>query len=321
MKQVNLYLINEGEYQLSMRRDAEESAEEFGLDLRVFVAGDDVARQQKEMFDAIFERNNSRGAREVRPHAIVASLAKYGDHADAVMEAAAQRGVHVIYVNHISPKLEQLRAAFPKILLGFVGPDQYKAGLIQGQQILRLMPQGGDMLYITGPTKAFAAAERKRGTMEVIQKSGVPFTLIEREGDWSMETARAKTLGGLTWLRVSHDRPKLIVVGQSDPMAHGGRQGLNELDKELRASIRVSDHELAERLNLSRVPVIGIDGLEYGKRWVNEGILQATVGMESCGRQAVELINSFERERTLRNILLEPTAYPNSLELRPALIA
>lgn len=311
MKKVYLFLINDGEYQLSLKRAAEKAARQFGFDLRVFFADDNPKKQQDDMFNAAFGKNDID-----RPHAIIASLAKYGMHADAVMQAAAERGTHVIYVNHVSPKLAEMQQRFlganKKALVAFVGPDQYKAGCIQGEQLLRLMPQGGEVLYITGPNQAFAAAERKRGIMEIIEnakKSGTQFKITEREGDWKLETAKTQTLNGLNWLRYSSGDIKLCVVAQSDPMGKGAHEALIELDRQLGSSGSESDRERQKRLNLTKVPVLGIDGLEYGMRWVNEGILQGTVAMQSCTSEALELIDRFDREGKGGNIFLNPVPY------------
>lgn len=315
MKKVYLYLINKGEYQLSLQRSAEEAARRFGFELQVFFADDDAAKQQSDMFAAVW------GEKIERPYAVIASLAKYGMHADAVMEAAAQRGVNVIYVNHVSPKLKEFQQRFSDkgVLTAFVGPDQYKAGCIQGQQLLNLMPNGGDLLlYITGPGQAFATIERKRGFMDVIGKSGVSFrATIEREAGWKLETATAQTLKTLEYLRFSASKVKLCVVAQSDPMGKGIREALIQMDNE----VRQSDPNVHEFLNLTKVPVLGIDGLEHGKRWVGENTLQATVVMQSCTMEAMELLHRFSTGGEGGNVFLEPVSHPDLKFLRPALPA
>src|SRR5208337_468353 len=95
--------------------------------------------------------------------------------------------------------------------------DHLEVGRIQGRQFAALLPGGGTVLHIQGPSDSAAAKERLLGTMEV--KSGnIHMTTLK--GQWTEESAQRTVR---SWLKLStSQRARVDLVGaQNDAMAIG----------------------------------------------------------------------------------------------------
>lgn len=183
-----------------------------------------------------------------------------------------------------------------------VSADQAEIGRIQARQFDALMPGGaGDVLYVQGRATSFATAERMKGLLaELPRTGGVRLTGYRVYGDWSPESVRPAVddwtqLGGLfDWIQAAG--------AQNDDMALALSALLREKGR--------------------TIPVIGVDGLEAGKRGVNEGVLAATVvqplGVGEALRTYRDVLGGKSDKGPIPedgNILLEPGSYPPLSEL------
>jgi ABC-type sugar transport system substrate-binding protein len=173
-------------------------------------------------------------------------------------------------------------------------------GRIQGRQVRKLLPRGGSILYIRGPSGLLSADRRLESTRRELGESYV-FNVMN--GDWTAASAE-RAVGG--WLRLKSAELSApdLVCGQNDVMAAGARKALE-----------------ARRPEWSNVPFVGIDGLpEGGQRLVAEGRLAATVVIPSCAGPALELAARALRGGPTPPIetVLAPESHPEVARIRLA---
>jgi ribose transport system substrate-binding protein len=185
-----------------------------------------------------------------------------------------------------------------------VAADQVEIGRIQARQFAALLPNGaGDVLYVQGRANSYATAERMKGLLSELPKTGgVKLTGYRVYGDWSSDSVAPavdawKKLGGrIDWIQAAG--------AQNDDMAIA-----------LAALLRREGRT---------IPVIGVDGLETGKRAVAEGVLAATLvqplGVGEILRVYRAVANGGLEASLIPddgNILLKPESYPPLATLEP----
>jgi ribose transport system substrate-binding protein len=143
-----------------------------------------------------------------------------------------------------------------------IGSDHKDIGQIQARQMCALLPTGGLVLYIQGPSYAHAAQNRTVGMMQV---KSANIQLRSIKADWTEEGAcKAVT----SWLRLStsHELAVAAIVSQNDLMAKGARKAFQQ---------QTAGVELDRWMKL---PYLGCDGLrQTGMAWVRSGLLTGTV--------------------------------------------
>src|SRR6266853_2087794 len=108
--------------------------------------------------------------------------------------------------------------------------DHEEIGRIQGRQLGALLPGGGVVLYIQGPSESSAAKQRHFGALEAKPET-VQLRVLKAQ--WT-ETSAYK--GVSSWLRLSTSRDSQIaaVCAQDDSMAIGARKAFEECIPERR---------------------------------------------------------------------------------------
>jgi ribose transport system substrate-binding protein len=179
-----------------------------------------------------------------------------------------------------------------------ISSNHEEIGRIQGKQFTALLPQGGFVLYIEGPSASSAARQRTAG---MSQTKAANIQVKTLKGDWT-------TAGGQhaveAWLRLSTSTQAQIdlIAAQNDAMALGARKAFQNL----------SNATAAKRwLGL---PYTGVDGLpQGGQKWVRQGLLAATVIVPTNTGLAIEMLvkalqsNISPSEQTLT----ATTSYPS----------
>ena len=287
---------SDNDYQIEQAQAAEEAARKLGVEAQVVYADNDAITQSTQLLRAIQVPPDD------RPHAIV--FEPVGATAlPQVARAAVAEGIGWCILNRDAPYVPELRR-LGKAPVFTTTSDHVEIGRIQGRQFAALLPQGGSVLYIQGPSENSAAKERTAGMMET-KPANIHVTLLRAQ--WTEDSAQRCVR---SWLKLStSQRAAIDVVGaQDDSMAIGARDAFLEVESE------------SDRDRWLRLPYTGCDGLpKTGQAWVKNGTLAATIFVPPNAGQAVDLLVGAIRERkaVLERALIDPVSIPPIAELKP----
>lgn len=288
-------MTDENDYQIEQAQSAEQAAHKLGVDYQILYADNDAITQSTQILKAIH------GEPEERPEGIVFEPVG-GTALPQVARAAVDAGIGWAVLNREVSYMDELRRLGKAPAFG-VSADQHEVGRIQARQCAALLPSGGAVLYVQGPSENPVAKERFLGMQEAKPAN---IHLIMIKGQWTEESAiRAMQ----SWLKLStsHHASIDMVVAQNDAMAIGVRKAFQELVSEV------------ERERWLQVPFTGVDGVpKTGQAWVRSGLLAATVFTPPNAGQALELlVESFRSSQTPEErVLTAPCSIPSLDELR-----
>ncbi len=290
-------LTNDNDYQIEQAHSATQMAAKLGVDVKIVYADNDAVNQSTQILKAI------QADAEERPDAVVFEPVG-GTAFPQVARAAAAAGMGWVVMNRETNYITELRQSC-KAPVFIVSSDHQETGRIQGRQYAALLPSGGTVLHIQGPSDSAAAKERLLGTMEV-KPANIHFTTLR--GQWTEESAQRTVR---SWLKLStSQRARVDLVGaQNDAMAIGARKVFHEILNE------------AEREHWLNVPFTGCDGLpKTGQSWVRSGLLAATIYTPPLAGQAIELLVGAYQHGKMppERVLVAPTSIPALESLRPA---
>jgi len=263
------------DFQIEQVNGAREAAARLGADLDIVYAQDDGIIQSQQLLMRI------QSPAEPRPTVII--LEPAGSTAlPHVARAAAAEGIGWVVLSRDAEYIAELRSAF-RIPAFVVTADHEEIGRIQGRQLAALVPSGGIVLEIQGPSQSKAASLRHVGLLttkpENIQLRGV-------KAHWT-EASAQKIVGSWLTLSTSRGTDIVAVCAQDDSMAMGARKAFEQ-----------STHELRE--SWLRIPFLGCDGMpKTGQEWVRRGLLTATVFSPPTAPVAIDLIARFLRHGTM----------------------
>lgn len=259
-------LTDKNAYQRDQAAVASEAARRLGVDLRVLFAESDAVTQSEQLLKAI------QSSEEARPQGIICQ--PVGTPLERVAREAAARGIGWALINREADYLGDLRRlhnnpSFTIIL------DQEEIGRIQGRQFARLLPGGGTILYIVGPSMNPVFKLRQAGMHatkpENIQVITLRGALTEESGYQAVAS----------WLRLPTSRTKRLdlIASQNDDMTMGARRAFEET---LSAD---------ERGHWASLPYTGCDACKgAGADWIRAGTLTASVFLPPTAGLAVETL-------------------------------
>lgn len=290
-------ITDDNDYQLEQAAAAQEVARQLGVDLEIVYADSDSVTQSQQLLKAV------QGPPEARPHAIL--LEPVGGTAlPQVASAAVAAGIGWGVLNRDATYVSDLRRN-AKVPVFSLSSDHREIGRLQSRQIAALLPGGGTVLYIQGPTENFAAQQRTAGMQET-KPANVRLSMLK--GQWT-EGSAYKTV--CSWLRLTTSLKARIdaIVAQNDAMALGARKAIEAQISEL------------ERERWLRIPFLGVDGLpKTGQSWVRTGLLTATIVVPPNTALALEIM-----VHALQNHLqpperkyIAPSSFPSVEELASA---
>jgi ribose transport system substrate-binding protein len=242
------------DYQLEQAAAARVAALDSGVDLEIVYADGDTITQSTQILRSI------QADPLLRPTAIIFEPVS-GTALPQVARAAISAGIGWGVLNSDPSYISELRGS-AKAPLFSVSSDHKEIGRIQGRQYAALLPRGGTMLYIQGPSDNLAAKDRTAGMQSVLPTNIQPTML---KGQWTEESA-IKCVN--SWLKlVASGKTRIDLVGaQNDTMAVGARKVFSTLSN------------LEERDRWMRLPYLGVDGQpKTGQVWVRDGSLTATI--------------------------------------------
>jgi ribose transport system substrate-binding protein len=285
---------DDNDYQLEQASAAKETAHRLGFDLQIVHADNDAIKQSDQILKAI------QAPPESRPQAILFEPLG-ATSLPQVARAASAAGIGWVILNRFAEYLPELRRASRAPAFS-VSSDHLEIGRIQGLQFAAVLPRGGSILYIQGPSENSAAKERTIGMQET---KPVNIRVNMLKGQWTEESAYKAVL---SWMRLpTSAKQALDLVGaQDDSMAMGARKAMQE----------GPDNDVREKW--LRLPFTGCDGLvNTGQKFVRGGTLTATVVVPPNTQPALEmLVAAIEQGRNpLEQVLTVPSSFPSLADL------
>jgi ribose transport system substrate-binding protein len=287
---------NDNDYQIEQAISAEQAAQNCGVEVQVLYADNDAINQSTQLLKAI------QAAPEDRPDGIVFEPVG-GTALPQVARAASTAGVGWAVLNRDASYVAELRRTSKSPMFA-VTSDHVEIGRIQSRQCGALLPKGGTILYIQGPSENSAAKERTQG-MQQGKSANIQLTILK--GQWTEESAQRAVRN---WLKLSTSQKAVIdlVAAQDDSMAIGARKAFQELGSEL------------EKERWLKIPYLGCDGLpKTGQAWVRSGVLTATIFIPPNTGQAIEMMaDALQNGKVLpERAITVATSVPPVEALRP----
>ena len=263
------------DFQIEQVKSATQAAARVGADLEIVYAQDDGIIQSQQLLNRI------QSSTETRPNVIIFEPA--GSTAlPHVARAAAAAGIGCVVLSRDAEYILELRSAF-NVVAFVVAADHEEIGRVQGRQLAALLPRGGIVLTIQGPSQSMAASLRHAGLLAT-KPENIQLRVVKAH--WTGTSAQK---GVRSWLALSTSRGTDIaaVCAQDDSMAIGARKAFDESVHELRQSWR-------------QIPFLGCDGMpDTGQEWVRRGLLAATVLSPPTAPVAIDLIAQFLQHGTM----------------------
>jgi ribose transport system substrate-binding protein len=260
-------VTNDNDYQLEQAKAAEDMARKLGVSIEVIYAENDAITQSQQLLNIIQSKSGS------QPDGILFEPVG-GTAMPQVGKAAVAAGIAWVLVNREVDYISELRKG-SRVPIFSVTSNHEEIGRIEGRQMAALLPKGGSVLYIEGPSESFATKQRSAGMYEA---KPVNVQVKTIRGQWT-ETSAHKAIS--SWLRLSTSRQSKIdvIAAQNDVMAVGARKAFQEIS------------DMRERDRWLSLPYIGVDGVpKTGQAWVKSGLLAATVVVPTITDQALEML-------------------------------
>lgn len=288
------------DFQLELAATARLAAQDLGIDLEILYADSDTITQSTQLLRAI------QSDPMLRPSAIIFEPVG-GTGLPQVARSAVAAGIGWGVLNADPAYVSELRAS-AKVPVFAITTDHKEIGRVQAAQVAALLPGGGSVLYIQGPSETGAAKDRTAG-FQSCAPSNIQTTLLK--GQWTEESAIRSVN---SWLKLTASAKTQIdvVAAQNDVMAVGARKVFSSLSN------------IEQRERWMRVPFLGVDGLpKTGQAWLREGLLTATVVVPAMAGQALRLMASavFSGKSVPERTLTVPESMPSIEKLATVKLA
>jgi ribose transport system substrate-binding protein len=285
---------NDNDYQMEQAASAEEAAKRLNVDVQILYAENDAILQSQQLLRIIQSNTES------HPDGIIFEPVG-GTAMPQVAKAAATAGIGWVVLNREVEYVADLRRSY-KIPIFCISSDHEEIGRIQGKQLAALLPNGGSVFLLQGPSESLAAKQRTTGMYET-KPVGIQVKLMK--GNWT-EISGYKAISSWLKLSTSHQTPVDIIAAQDDSMALGARKAFQEIG------------DTGSRDRWLAMPFLGIDGVsKTGQAWVNRGLLAATIIVPANTGKAIEMLAHAMQTGTLppEKTLTVPKSYPAIEEL------
>src|SRR3984893_13625207 len=289
-------ITKENDYQVEQAASAQAAAQKHGVDVQIMYADNDAITQSTQLLKSI------QVEAAARPQAIIFEPTG-GTAFPQVAQAAVSAKIAWAALNREADYIPQLRKT-TKVPVFSVSSDHKEIGRIQGRQFTALLPSGGCVLYIQGPSENSAARDRTAGMQMTVPHD---VQIVALRGRWTEESAQRAVE---SWLRLNtSNKTQIDVVGaQNDLMAVGARKAFEGVSS------------MADRDKWLRLPFTGVDGLaKTGLAWVRTGTLTATIMVPTNAGEAITML--VEALKTGKDVpersLTMPESFPTIEKLKP----
>jgi len=297
VKKLSLVLlaVENNDYQAAQVAAAKKAAVRLGVELQVIHIEHSAIAQSQQMLQ-LLQRPPDK-----RPSGIL--FEPVGTPLAQAARLAASSGVAWVLLNREVDYAAELRRQYPTPFFS-VSTSHVEVGKIQGQQIARLLPGGGTLLYVQGPADNTASAQRREG-MESAKPANTDVRALK--GLWTEQSAHQAVR---SWLKLGLAKSHVIgvVAAQNDAMALGARKAMQE---------DTTGTELEHWMSL---PFLGCDGLPgTGQAAVRSGLLAATVAIPpNAGIAVEEVVSAIQTgKQPSQCIYTSPTSFPPIESLKP----
>ena len=254
---------DDNDYQIEQAAAARHAARKLGIGLDIVYAGNEGVVQSQQLLSSIQSTSTP------RPDAIIFEPAGSTAHPQ-IARAAAAAGIGVVLLNRHADYIADLRSLATVFA---ITSNHEEIGRIQGEQLSAVLPAGGVVLYIQGPTESLPAKQRYSGFLER-KPPGVQLRILKAQ--WTEDSAN-KTTASFLRLSTSRQSPIDAVCAQDDSMAIGARKAFEDC------------HEI--QWPWQKMPFLGCDGLpSTGQEWVRNKRLTATIIIPPNADQAIEMM-------------------------------
>jgi ribose transport system substrate-binding protein len=256
---------DENDYQIEQAKQASEAARRLGVSLKIVNAGNDTISQSQQLLDAIQSKTD-------RPDAVIFEPVG-GTGLPQVAKAAASANIGWCVLNREVEYIAEIKRQSSTAIVFSLSTNHIEVGRIMGQQLNALLPNGGEVLCIEGPTQSLASKQRSEGMM----KAKLPSIHVKSlHGDWT-ERSGERAVQNYLSLATSRQARLDVVAAQDDAMAKGARTAFQKLGASM----------------LNHVKFLGCDGVPAtGQQWLRAGHLTATVVIPANAAQALEMMAS-----------------------------
>jgi ABC-type sugar transport system substrate-binding protein len=226
-----------------------------GLSFPFFVHMDRFAKQEAERIGGIeiisLDAQNDAAKQVADIEAAIAQgvdgimMSPHSPAAGAGVEAAIAAGIPIVTID---------RAVDVEGTLAHVGADNVRGGEIQGEYLIEILPEGGEIFELQGTPGASPAIDRSQGLANALAGQDKITIGFQQTGQFTPDGGLAATEGGLA----AHPEGPAAVVCGNDEMCFGAIEAL-------------------EAAGITGVPVIGFDALPPALEAVADGSMTATV--------------------------------------------
>jgi len=289
-------ITRENDYQVEQAADALASAKEIGVEAEIVYADNDPITQSTQVLKAIQAEASQ------RPEGII--IEPLGATAfPQAAQAAVRAGIGWAVLSRRADYASELGKSSRSPVFS-VSVDQVEVGRMQARQVTALLPRGGSVLFIQGPSVSSVSRERHDGLMELLPGN---VHLTKLRGRWTEESAYQSVC---SWFKlVTAQKARIdLVLAQNDVMGMGARKAIEET---------VTGPNRDDWLE---IPITGVDGvLKTGQAWVNSGKLAATVIVPASSGKALRLMAEalWKRSGMADHIYTSPTTFPEIAKLTP----
>jgi ribose transport system substrate-binding protein len=290
LKFVAALVTSENDYQREQARELAQTADRLGAEVQVIYAENDAIEQGQQLLGII------QGPANRRPDAIICH--PVGTGLTQVAQAAVSAGIGWAIINRDIDYIATLRG--PERPPSFcISIDQKEVGHIQARQMIALLPKGGSVLYIQGPTGIFSSEQRTLG-MQALKPENIQIRMLR--GRFTEDSGYQAVN---SWLRLSTSQqtPIDLVCSQNDNMAMGARRALEQ-----------------EGGRWANLPLIGCDAVgELGQSRVRKGALAASIALPTTAGLALEtFVSAYQREiQPPEHTVLKAESFPPEKEIAP----
>lgn len=296
LKFVLSLITRDNDYQREQAKSAEAVAGRMNLDLEICYADSDSVTQSSQLLDAVHKYKSELSGIMVEPAG--------GTEFPQVARAAVSAGIGWVVLNRDASTLVDLRRTFQAPAFA-VSSDHKEVGHLQARQISTLLPRGGSVLCIQGPSATLVAQQRLAG-LEEAKPQNVTLKHL-KSANWTEE-------GGFhavaSWLRLSTSHQQTIdaVAAQNDLIAIGARRAFEGMKSERTPDLMRS------------LLFLGVDGLpRTGQAFVSGGTLAATIVVPPVAGPALEMLAAAISSKTQpkERHLISAHSFPAFESLKP----